>query len=1435
MSAPNIFADEIQAVQKTPQADNVFAQEIAAVSPFAGASASGGLESTNSILGEFQSAFPKGRKEQFADRNIAGTNTKSKHATGEAGDLYDPDLNKVHKWALNNPKIGMVIYNRQIWQRDSKGEWKSKKYTGVNPHDTHIHVEPIKASQNPILNAAKPKTQPAPKVPKGQNIFDVIELADKMGKAEAAAKTRKEIEYLETIPGPGRGTGLENIPLPRGEESAIQRSNTAFSGSTRTRYGDTPEGKAFTARMEGIASIVGLPRSFEPSELGLSLLSIIPGVAAVKSAGAIGRGLAKVPGLSKITKALSTAKTEAQFAKALEGLDTLPAAEQAYIRDYIESQGGKMTSPDQIPFENKPRPQAKFNPVTASVKGSKGYDPGEVPDLKAMGATPNKVEAKRIDAGIPITAKKTATPKAEIPVIEKPKVIPAPKAETPKPPRKFAEPPKTELLDEPSMGVSKASRTIHANQGLREKPVVIHGKTLEQAEAGGKKLLDEDGVDAMALSRKLAEDGRAPTADEWGAISVHSDRLIGKRVQIQKQLDDLNLSGHDRKRLLQEQGDLDDEIREFDRYIDENKAAASSSLNSLKIGQRVNWKDVDEVLNEATRLKGGTLYKGQRESIEKMVAEEADAEKAIITEADKTEALEEIISKTSRSRPRNIEQVRLEKNNVKQAIKDALKGIKQEQSSSLNPFSTISGIPEAIRQVKNLIALTVEERGLKKLDADFYKAVREEFDSLGLGIEITDKDIRRTFSGYYGRVKRNIPDSKRELADLRRQASLMSQIEDAQLGFPKSQRIKPKPSDEVRILQEKLKEVLKLQRGDSDKIGKLRELIEEAKDMLATGRRKPKTEQIDSAQVAELKGKLKELRKEMGLEDRIKAIEDDLKTLQEGGTIVPKEKATAATNPRIEDLEYILKQKRAKLKAAVKAMEGETLPKMFEGFGRNMQLINVASRVVDLTSNTGRLASYIVGNPLRSILSAAAPSVQGKERVLGMRSLFDTRQGKQVLRDLKDVWKGLDEDTLEKYGKSGGFGTKLAGTTDVVFKNIYTRLAFDDVATDFAKRLGQESNVNLGRVSDTRMEVYSQLMYGAKGPMTNAEVRAAKVLAHDWALRNTYNIDNVASMGIDGAKIGMGHVVKRFKGTPQEKSAKVVADSFVTLIDMNARFTKVLTNVALDKVNRTAGIGTVEALGRLFTQFERQGWKISREALDPKELRLIADLAEKGMSGLALYYLGKHIYDQTDNGEIVWEYPAIRESFEKGSYQEHKVTIMKPKILQTEGGTRFIQWEFMPGVLGGIDGQQLGAYMGPILEGMTAKFIEKSDLTEKQKAALWNKYLASELTSTPLASNLKQSIDSLENFSPGKYIGGLAARNLIPGLVSDVAARQDKLQTGTELRKSKDFWDEFIKRFPKMPEHWMKVGLVNASLNVRGKEYGPYHRQTLPSNQKQPN
>lgn len=477
----------------------------------------------------------------------------------------------------------------------------------------------------------------------------------------------------------------------------------------------------------------------------------------------------------------------------------------------------------------------------------------------------------------------------------------------------------------------------------------------------------------------------------------------------------------------------------------------------------------------------------------------------------------------------------------------------------------------------------------------------------------------------------------------------------------------------------------------------------------------------------------------------------------------PKGKDVKAKSRLLELKEAELKQLRAEVRGIIKAAEPRSAMGKVNELARESQLANPIARIVDITANTTKMASYAATNPLRSILSSViTPKTVGRERFLftptKFKAVFDNAPARWKA-ELKGVLKGADFETIEKYGHPSGWFSRLAGASDVVFKDVYARLAYDDYALGAGKALGLKGK----ELAAYRAKAFKQLVReSAEGPLTEEEFLIARATAQDWAARQTFNVENMASKSLSALKGGVG-------GALDKEFGKNAGDSFKLAVDTFTRFSKVIGNVALERLNYSEA-GIAEALVRGVVSKSKNAGKIPL-----KDARLISDLAIKGLSGLATIELGKQAYGWLKDQD--W---------------------LKGEIVTTAGGTKFVKWTVLPDVGGGLDADQFGGLAAPLLYGATQQMIEESGLTEKQKAQLWKSYSMGQKFNQPLLSGMGSFTDIFDaKGKDGSQIGAnIAARALIPSGVNEIGTRMDKMRTGTELRKASTPLEEFVKRIP---------------------------------------
>ena len=114
-------------------------------------------------------------------------NPNSDHNSGLAVDLtHDPDngvdCNDIFEKLKTDPRVDYLIFNKKIWN-SSKAKLGNRPYTGINPHNKHLHIS-VKAdksddtspwfkwiNQPKIINQVLAVLQPSPT----KKVSDIVE------------------------------------------------------------------------------------------------------------------------------------------------------------------------------------------------------------------------------------------------------------------------------------------------------------------------------------------------------------------------------------------------------------------------------------------------------------------------------------------------------------------------------------------------------------------------------------------------------------------------------------------------------------------------------------------------------------------------------------------------------------------------------------------------------------------------------------------------------------------------------------------------------------------------------------------------------------------------------------------------------------------------------------------------------------------------------------------------------------------------------------------------------------------------------------------------------------------------------------------------------------------------------------------------------------
>ena len=390
------------------------------------------------------------------------------------------------------------------------------------------------------------------------------------------------------------------------------------------------------------------------------------------------------------------------------------------------------------------------------------------------------------------------------------------------------------------------------------------------------------------------------------------------------------------------------------------------------------------------------------------------------------------------------------------------------------------------------------------------------------------------------------------------------------------------------------------------------------------------------------------------------------------------------------------------------------------------KLLNPFSRFIDVASNVVKLVDNIATTPVARLIDLGTSKVLKSEPIYRTSYLSKDRWKNLLMNsfekmkaDIQIVASGGDVETIEKFGGAQGIGSKFAGFTDVPFKAIYHEdgkfLAADVKAREMlAEELGK-GNFGKRDIDAKRTEI-----------LENIDQHPDIIMnAEEYALNETFNNHNWVSKINQRLKSGM---------SPASKA---------TYDEAISRFSKVITNVAIDVADRT-GLGVARGIYNIADAIK------SGKNLTTAERMTINKMITKGMVGMPLMYLGIKNWDKI------------------------------------EGEIRGVQQKY-------IDYGDLGKLGGPIAIFLHGASIGRAmnTLPEDKVNAFIVATTARLPFNTPFINNLKDIIEVVTNPNPKTLatFGAKKASNLlIMPFIKELANRKDTeigWQTGMEPERDK--------------------------------------------------
>lgn len=947
------------------------------------------------------------------------------------------------------------------------------------------------------------------------------------------------------------------------------------------------------------------------------------------------------------------------------------------------------------------------------------YYNGESPtNIPVVEPTPTPIGSKIAPDAQPLQPQPTAVD------------VPTPKAKAPQPPvmadmelkASTAQAPRTEASGR-TTGISNAANLTDFEQGLISSAPEGKGRSVKEIIETNKDRKDFDNV-----ANRVAN-GESLTADNAAAL------LIGKAEytkQVRSAKDALEKAITDGAK----QSDIDD-LREsldnaienatkFAEKVQRGKSEWSDIGRTLATMLNYDTRKIETVLQEARIKKGAKLT---QDEIDDLTAKVND----LLAEDAKNKAE---IERLMKAHADNAAQVAATRRIVrtpearaakrKQALDEFLTA-----SSGLNAYVN----PKVIKQFARYMYTLIED-GARSVEDIVAAAAKD-------GVKA---DVEDVYAAMRSQIKEpTLTDLQKEIAKTKRE--LMAEAKAADPAFVEDAMQKKIADMEDQIAK------LKKQAEDGTLPAPKKKQVDDQIKALEEERRKALKAAQDASPdyQASLLGKDKErLRSKLkGLEDRIAN-----KDYAEKSVI----KQAMRTDDELDKLRQQVRVKDKIIQAAVEGAKPKTRADKAGNLLNEIKLWNVAARAKDLGANAVKGADFAASSLLRRGVDIVTAKILGEDVITKGTNLERTQRvlnkSKNRLKaDAELIIKGADPDSIKKYGSFKGPGGKAAGLTDVPFKSFYYEW-MSDAAADYKARQILGKNADPVDVATKREEILANI----------DEHPDIQLMAEEYSLNQTLNNSNWASETVGFWKKKAGN------------TGAVFVDEAL------GRFSKVITNVAIDATDRT-GIGVLRGAVKI-----HNAKKIGK-TLSVSERAIINDMITKGFTGLATVSLGYFLGD---------------------------------KVVGTIKGERGKYIDF-----GDIEG--IGGPIAPFLVGATYKKSESIEDPEEAAALRLTTILRLPIN-TPLASNTKDLLNALTDSSSTVAVKKFAARKLsnifLPGVVRDSAERMDSkngILTGSEIEREK---------IPKVinPKTKNEVQTKNFIDILTGdvKSKIPFLRQTLP-------
>ena len=429
---------------------------------------------------------------------------------------------------------------------------------------------------------------------------------------------------------------------------------------------------------------------------------------------------------------------------------------------------------------------------------------------------------------------------------------------------------------------------------------------------------------ALWIANSIAKKPRVLTNNEFAS-------LVLKKAELEDAIDDIesNLSKETRIDEVERYSDnLTQALHDYDTITEAlrwatREAGRALSIVRLTIKRENAQYKLAKLLQKAKIAKGKDLTESETRAISKL-------SKEIKKYQEIEKKLQYEISKL---------QEKLSQRDAKRNFVKTTKAIKTKRASAkLNSerkdlFNQLEGLGYRLNDV---VGLTYESaKIISKIAVNYFESGITDINKIAEEIQtkipdITKKDVYDSVGGRIHRTKKVVEsDIKRQIRDLKTQARLLGEIEDAYNGiFTKGKA--PVVSEAVKTLRRKLN---KLKRNaentirDDEKLRKIQINIDNVLENIRTGLRDAKkTKKVESLVIQEARQDLSELRRLLTAQDKIADLENQIKT---GNFKVPVKIQKVIKNEELIKAQVKLTQLRREARELIHDMRKRTKREWF--------------------------------------------------------------------------------------------------------------------------------------------------------------------------------------------------------------------------------------------------------------------------------------------------------------------------------------------------------------------------------------------------------------------------------------------------------------------------------------------------------------------------